>query len=220
MGDQEESTEGGDGDPQPVVLPSLFPPRLVDVGDFLVSDRILHRFILSETRLVLRHARPGPVVLTLAVFYLIYPVRAMRWRVLLTNVGFTRRAGYAMPSLLSLIRLLIIVAFANTVTVDQLGDTYRAFILKQEARVSFPVTLGTTLAERIIDLIVLVAMLGVATLIAFAGLLPTQAVDLLVVGTVLAVLGIAFLVLLRRLGPFVIRGIPSRWHDGYRRSPG
>jgi hypothetical protein len=40
--------------------------------------------------------------------------------------------------------------------VAQLGDVYRGYLLKQEAEVSLPLTLGTILAERLVDLVTLI----------------------------------------------------------------
>src|SRR5215207_8162331 len=63
--------------------------------------------------------------------------------------------------------------FANCVTVARLGDAYRAYLLKRAAGVSFAVTLGTVLAERLLDLLVLAAMMGAGVLIVFGGSLLT-----------------------------------------------
>ena len=136
---------------------------------------------------------------------------------LLGNVGLSRDVDQAIPSLLGLTQMMVVAAFANSVTVAQLGDAYRAYMLKARARVSLPITLGTILAERIVDLVVLVALLSVATLVAFAGRLPAQAADVLVVGLVGALLGIALVASLRRLRPLARRLIPGRWHGHYLR---
>jgi uncharacterized protein (TIRG00374 family) len=164
-----------------------------------------------------RHAHPAFLGLGLVVFYLVYFVRAARWQVLLANAGFSRANGQPMPSYWETVRLIVIAAFANSVTVAQLGDAYRAYLLKQKARVSFAATLGTILAERIVDVVVLVAMLEGAALEAFGRQLPSDARDILVIGVVLAVLGLAGLASLSHLRPLAERIIPDRWHDAYYR---
>lgn len=199
----------------------LRPRTLIAFGFALFLVYVLVRVALDvnlgETWLTLRDASPGFLGLGLVVFYLVYVVRAARWQLLLANAGFTREDGYSMPSFLGFVRLMVVAAFANSVTVAQLGDAYRAYLLKQESRVSFPATLGTILAERIVDIVVLVAMLSVAVLTAFAGRLPRDAVDVLVLGLVLAAIGVALLGSIPRLRMPVERMIPRRWHDGYRR---
>ncbi len=107
-----------------------------------------------------RGASTGLFVFALAVFYCSFPLRALRWKALLGNVGYSRAAGRPMPSALGLTRIMYIAWFANCVTVARLGDAYRGYLLKKEAGVSFAVTLGTILAERLLDLLVLAAMMG------------------------------------------------------------
>lgn len=162
----------------------------------------------------LQRANPERFVIALAVFYLIFPLRALRWRVLLENVGFSRQR---LPSLGRLMRLMVIASFANSVTVAQLGDVYRAYLLKREAGVSFPTTLGTILAERLVDVATLVAMACPAVLVAYGGRLPQVARDSLVVGLVVAVLGIACLRVLARLRGPILRLLPHRFHESYVR---
>jgi glycosyltransferase 2 family protein len=103
------------------------------------------------------------------------------------------------------------------VTVAQLGDAYRAYLLKKQARVSLAGSVGTILAERLTDLVGLVAMLGLAALVAFAGHLLHQAADVLVVGLALAAVGLAGIGGLRRMRPVASRIIPERWQDAYER---
>ena len=65
--------------------------------------------------------------------------------------------------------------FANCLTIARLGDAYRCYLLKKEAGVSFAVTFGTVLAERLLDLLVMAAMMGAGGLAVFGGSLPTEA---------------------------------------------
>jgi hypothetical protein len=45
-------------------------------------------------------------------------------------------------------------------------------MLKRSAGVSFTVTIGTILAERLIDLVVLAGLMAVSIFVAFRGILP------------------------------------------------
>src|SRR5439155_7637517 len=91
------------------------------------------------------------------------------------------------------------------------------YLLKQRAGVSFPTTLGTIVAERLLDAAVLVAMLTGATLVAFGGSLPAGVRDILAGGLALAISGILGLFLLRRIQPLVERFLPRRLHAPYAR---
>jgi uncharacterized membrane protein YbhN (UPF0104 family) len=172
---------------------------------------------LAEILAAVRHADPRLLILALVVFYLTFSVRAARWQILLANVGFTRANGYPMPSFLGLVRLMVVAAFANSITVAQIGDAYRAYLLRREARTSFAVGAGTILTERIIDVAVLVALLSAAALAAVAGHVPGRADDVLAIGLLASGLGMGALVTLRRWRPLVLRLLPGRWHAAYRR---
>ena len=112
---------------------------------------------------------------------------------------------------------MYIAWFANCVTIARLGDAYRGYLLKKAAGVSFAVTLGTILAERLLDLLVLAAMMGVGVLVVFGGSLPAEATQALVAGLILSAVGIVGLLTVRRLRGVVERVLPKRLHAHYAR---
>jgi uncharacterized protein (TIRG00374 family) len=99
----------------------------------------------------LRETSLGLFALAFAAFYCTFAVRALRWKTLLGNVGYGHPDGRPMPSSFGLTRIMYLSWFANCVTVARLGDAYRGYLLKREADVSFTVTLGTVLAERLLQ---------------------------------------------------------------------
>lgn len=171
----------------------------------------------GETWASVRGANAWLFALALAVFYCSFPLRARRWKALLTNVGYSREAGQPMPSTLGLTRVMYLAWFANCVTIARLGDAYRGYLLKREAGVSFAVTLGTVLAERLLDLLVLAAMMGAGVLVVFGGSLPTEAIQALAAGLILSVIGIAGLLCMRRFRWAFERVLPKRLHARYSR---
>ena len=171
----------------------------------------------GETWASVRGANAWLFALALAVFYCSFPLRARRWKALLTNVGYSQNAGQPMPSTLGLTRILYLAWFANCVTIARLGDAYRGYLLKREAGVSFAVTLGTVLAERLLDLLVLAAMMGVGVLVAFGGSLPTEAIQALAAGLILSIAGIAGLLCMRRFRWVFERVLPKHLHAHYSR---
>src|SRR5919202_4129724 len=160
--------------------------RLRNVASFLlalVALYLVYRQLLGldreEVWASIQGANVWLFALAFAVFYCSFPVRALRWKALLANVGFGHAPGRPVPTVFGLTRIMYLAWFANCLTVARLGDAYRGYLLKKETRVSFTVTLGTVVAERFLDLIVLVVMMGAGLLVLFHGSLPTEATQAL-----------------------------------------
>jgi uncharacterized protein (TIRG00374 family) len=115
-----------------------------------------------------RGVNAGLFALALVAFYCSFPLRGLRWKALLANVGYDGSDGRPMPPVSGLTRIMYIAWFVNCVTIARLGDAYRGYLLKKAAGVSFAVTLGTILAERLLDLLVLAAMMGAGVLVTSA----------------------------------------------------
>jgi hypothetical protein len=71
--------------------------------------------------------------------------------------------------------MMVLGSFANSVSVAQVGDLYRGYLLDQEAGISLPMTLGTIVAERLVDLVALIGLLAAAALTVYSGQLPRMA---------------------------------------------
>src|SRR5919199_1383023 len=183
---------------------------------YLVCRQVLG-FDWGDVWAGVRGASLGLFALAFAAFYCTFPVRALRWRALLGNVGYGHADRRPMPSSFGLTRIMYASWFANCVTVARLGDAYRGYLLKREADVSFAVTLGTVLAERLLDLVVMAAMMGVGVLIVFHGMLPTEAVQALAAGLTLSVVAVVGLLGMRRFRWAFERVLPKRLHAHYLR---
>jgi uncharacterized protein (TIRG00374 family) len=195
-----------------------------NVASFLLAVAVLYlvyrQFLgldWGETWASVSGANSWLCALAFFVFYCSFPLRALRWKALLANVGYGRADGPPMPSTLGLTRIMYVAWFANCVTVARLGDAYRGYLLKREAGVSFAVTLGTILAERLLDLLVLATMMGAGVLVLFHGSLPAEATQALAAGLVLSVIGIAALVAMRRFRWAFEWVLPKRLHAFYAR---
>src|SRR6266699_4589354 len=119
--------------------------------------------------------RSANIIFLLAAFtiyYLSFPLRALRWRILLENVGFTRENGVQLPKFWKLTEIIFISWFANAIVPAKLGDLYRAYLLRQETHVSATRSFGTVLAERLLDLIVLLLLFIPALIISLHAHLP------------------------------------------------
>lgn len=124
----------------------------------------LTRLEVDPTSIVgaVRTADGGIVALAFLVYYLIFPIRALRWRLLLQNAHAGSEVPVSLPSILRMSRMIFLSWFANCVIPAKLGDAYRGYQIKQAANVSFAMAMGTIVAERLLDMAVLVVLLLVA----------------------------------------------------------
>lgn len=161
--------------------------------------------------------RSANIIFLLAAFasyYLSFPLRSVRWRILLENVGFTKAEGVELPKFWKLTEIIFISWFANSIVPAKLGDLYRAYLLRQESRVSATKTFGTVMAERLLDLIVLLLLFIPALIISLHAHLPSVLRGGLELTLAAVVVGIAALVIMRQFPAQIVRLIPGRFR-GY-----
>jgi glycosyltransferase 2 family protein len=211
-------------------------PRQAAIGKRLGDWRTLLSFGIAAAILVfavgkaginwgtalhtLRHANLALFVLAVVVYYASFPIRTYRWRCLMRNAnhGALQRKIARFP-LIDLTQILYLSWFANVVIPAKLGDVYRAYLARRWLGVSLSRTVGTILAERILDLVVLFPLLLVSAFLTFqAKLLSTHDSKItyaLLVGLILSVVAGGVLVVIWRAGDSVLRVLPHRVHDVY-----
>jgi uncharacterized membrane protein YbhN (UPF0104 family) len=172
---------------------------------------------LGEVWKNIQHANVGLLALAFAVYYATFFIRAVRWRGMLAQAGVTRENGYDVPSTASFAEIFLLSWFANCVVPAKLGDAYRSYLLKQRTRASFSTGLGTILAERLIDLIVLFTLMTVSGFYAFHGHMPGEARRTLIGGSILLLVGVAGLGLLWVLRARLERRLPRRVQEQFGR---
>ncbi len=149
------------------------------------------------------------------IYYASFPLRALRWRILLENVGFTKENGIHLPKFWKLAEIIYISFFANSIVPAKLGDLYRAYLLRQEIKVSASRGVGTVLAERLLDLIILLLLFIPAIIISLHENLPPQLRLALEVTMGAVVLGIVALFVLRQAREPIAKLVPARFRDQY-----
>jgi uncharacterized protein (TIRG00374 family) len=149
-------------------------------------------------------------------YYLSFPVRALRWRILLGNVGFTKDK-VKLPSMMGLLEIIMLSWFANCVIPVKLGDTVRGYFLKRRANISFTATMGTVVAERLMDMLMLFGLLVAAGLILFIGRVPDQVMYILLAGLVLVFAIALALLAIRLFSPQIAQRLPVRYASLYSR---
>ncbi len=136
-----------------------------------------------------------------AVFYAGFPLRGLRWALILR--GTKVQIGVRDST-----EILFLSWLVNCLVPAKLGDVYRAYLLKINSPVSLSRTFGTVFIERILDLFA-IAILGLgAGFWSFRTGLPTeiQFVAALGVGTIVF-LAVALLTL-RNFGRRIITALP------------
>lgn len=149
------------------------------------------------------------------IYYLSFPIRTLRWRLLLRNVGYTKANGVHLPKFWKLLEIIYISWFANVIVPAKLGDLYRAYLLRKETGLSASRTFGTVLAERLLDLIILLLLFIPAVMISLHENLPPQLQAGLKITLAAVLVGIAGLVILRMFPNQIARPIPRRFHSHY-----
>jgi len=212
--------------PEPAAEPDPLAKRFLNLRtllSFVIGLAILG-FVLSRVEVNFGEIRARLVQTNLPLFlgavvlyYATFPIRALRWQQLLRNVGYAKGNddGTRLPSVFGLAEIVLLSWFANCIVPAKLGDAYRAYLLKSNAGVSFSKTFGTILAERIIDMLLLFALLAVSVLLAFSGALPSVVLNIMQVGLVLVLLVVAGLFVMRNLGGVISRFVPKRFRQQY-----
>jgi len=233
------------GDVSPVEPPPALGRRLASwrtAASLVVAAGLIGFFLynqdartLADAWALVRGANPWLYVAALASYYLAFPVRALRWRVLLVNIG-TPRAQ--VPRVRDLAEVIYLSWFVNSIVPAKLGDVYRGWLLRKTSGVPWSNAMGTIVAERMLDVIVLVVLMVSTGLLAYGDVLAhgveggamaclargvgfndvgCMLFDLFVIGGGVVLGLLAALVAFARYGAHLERLLPRRLADLYLR---
>jgi len=169
----------------------------------------------QKTWAAIRSANPFFFLAAFLVYYLSFGIRALRWQLLLENVGYRKENGVQLPGFRKLVEIVYISFFANAVVPAKLGDLYRAYLLRQEIGVSTTRSFGTVLAERLLDLIVLLLLFIPAIIISLHSHMPPQirlSMELLLAVVLIGIVGLFVLRLAREP---IAKLVPVRFREQY-----
>jgi uncharacterized membrane protein YbhN (UPF0104 family) len=165
----------------------------------------------------IREANLAVYALAFIPFYGSFFLRALRWRLMLARVGISPENGHPVPGPRGLVEIFLLSWFANCILPAKLGDAYRCYLLKRQAKASFSLSLGTLLAERLLDLTVLFIFMALSAFIVFGGHLPGQASQTVYIGSGLLAVGAVGLLGMWLARDFIQRRLPKRLHEQYGR---
>ena len=140
-----------------ISLPSLVSAVLV--GAFLVFLVTQFDIDLGNTWEQVKGANAWLLVAAFGVHYTTFILRGARWRLLLGN---TQGPEKPLPGTLYCGQLVLLGWFVNAVTWFRMGDAYRAYLYHEEQKASFASTVGTVLAERTLEAVLIAVLLLVS----------------------------------------------------------
>ena len=157
-----------------------------------------------------RSADPWLLVAAFAVHYTTFLFRGARWRLLLRNSAEISGDREPVPGILFCSRAVLLGWFVNSIGWLRLGDAYRAYLYREEYDAAFSGAIGTLLAERLLD-VVLVALLLVIAAPFLVGEAGGGSAWALVTGiaSLLVVILVLLLLALLRLRAFLLRLLPE-----------
>ena len=167
------------------------------------------------TWIAMRNAKVYFVLIAFIIYYFSFPIRTFRWRMLLENIGYTKENGIQLPKFWKLLEIIYVSWFANVIVPAKLGDLYRAYLLRREAGLPASRTFGTVLAERLLDLIVLLLLFIPSVIISLHENLPPQLALGLKITMVLVIVGIIGLFMLRMFPTQIGLVVPKRYRGYY-----
>lgn len=173
----------------------------------LVLVFLLFRVVLNvdfgRTWELVRTANVGLLLAGLLVYYLTFPLRSLRWSLIL------RRVGSPIPYR-DATEILFLSWFVNCVVPAKLGDLYRAYLLRGNHRASISRTVGTIFLERITDIVVIFALALAAGFWSFRNRNRPEVDALFLAGFIVASVLIILVVALRFQGRRVTGYLPAR----------
>jgi uncharacterized membrane protein YbhN (UPF0104 family) len=190
---------------------------------------------LAETVAMIRGANPLLYLAAIGTYYLAFPIRAARWQILLANSG---EPPERIPSVRDLAEIIYLSWFANSILPAKLGDVYRGWLLRRTGGVTWSHAMGTIVAERVLDLIVLVTLMVTTGFLTYSDVLseamrggPLSCLEsglhpealsctllqLFVLGGIVALVLLVGLIAFARFGGHAERFLPGRVGDVYVR---
>ena len=102
------------------------------------------------------NANPWLLAAAFFVHYTTFFFRGARWRMLLQHTAIP---GARVPSVIYCSQLVLLGWFVNSIGWLRLGDAFRAYLYQEEQEATFSGTIGTLLAERMLDTVLVVVLL-------------------------------------------------------------
>jgi uncharacterized protein (TIRG00374 family) len=182
---------------QPRTIVSIVLPLILMVLLFSA----LPGFKLDQLPADIQRANKALLLAAFVVFYIGFPLRGLRWALLIRGTGFGLKVRDSTEIIFS-------SWLVNCLVPAKLGDVYRAYLLKINSPVSLSRTFGTVFIERILDLFAIVVLGLAAGFISFRKGLPPQVQLVFAIGVVVVIVLAIGLLTMRNFGRRIIVRLP------------
>ena len=182
---------------QPRTIISLVLP----IGLLALFATSLPGFKLEELPGKILAANPWLLLAAFVVFYAGFPLRGLRWAMLVHRTGFPLKLRDATE-------IIFLSWLVNCLVPAKLGDVYRAYLLKINSPVSLSRTFGTVFIERVLDLFAIVVLGLGAGFVSFRSGLPADVQIVFLFGVVFVLVLAAGLLSMRNFGRRIITRLP------------
>jgi uncharacterized protein (TIRG00374 family) len=172
--------------------------------------RVILNVNFGEAFDLMRGANLWMLLAGLLAYYLTFPLRSLRWSLILRRVGSP--VPYAAAT-----EILFLSWFVNCIVPAKLGDLYRAYLLRGNFGASISRTVGTIFIERVTDIIVIFALALAAGFWSFRGRNRPEVDALFLAGFIFAMVLVLLVVALRYQGRRLTRLLPERLGELYER---
>jgi len=156
-------------------------------------------------------------IVGLALYYLSFAFRGLRWRILAKNAVINSTPGSELPSTLKFSQLIVIGWFVNSIGWLRVGDAYRAYGLSNIAGGNFSSSLGTVLAERVTDMVTVLGLLAVAVVWYSATRESAGVYYIALIALAMAAALAGLMVAMKGYGHRIARLLPGRFEEAYGR---
>lgn len=165
--------------------------------------RVVLNVDFGRTWQLVRTANLWLLLAGLVAYYLTFPLRSLRWYLIL------RRVGSPIPYR-DATEILFLSWFVNCLVPAKLGDLYRAYLLRANHGASISRTVGTIFLERITDIVVIFALALAAGFWSFRNRNRPEVDALFLAGFIVASLLVIMVVVLRFQGRRIAGFLPAR----------
>jgi uncharacterized protein (TIRG00374 family) len=191
---------------QPSLTARLRQPRTIisivlPIVLLVLFVKSLPGFKLEELPDKILGANPWLLLGAFVIFYAGFPLRGLRWAMLVRQTGFKLKVRDATE-------IIFLSWLVNCLVPAKLGDVYRAWLLKINSTVSLSRTFGTVFIERVLDLFAIVVLGLAAGFVSFRSGLPGDVQLVFAIGVVFVLALAGGLLTMRNFGRRIITRLP------------
>lgn len=168
----------------------------------------------------IRSTNPQLYILAILLYYASFLLRGQRWRMLAQNSSeLDTLPNGRLPTAPAAGMYILIGWFVNSISWLRLGDGYRAYLFARSSGGGFSWSLGTVLAERVLDVaaVLLILVLSAIALSSSTSDISSAALGVVRIALVVVLAALCLPLLMKALGGRMARFLPKRIEMEYQR---